>query len=70
LEAKNESLDNQISVLEEELKENSYNIRVEKALQELKYKKQIVEKMIAANEMTSFLEAFSVYLTLFPFAQS
>jgi hypothetical protein len=26
--------------------------------------------MIAANEMTSFLEAFSVYLTLFPFAQS
>lgn len=70
LEMKNKSLDEQIAVLEEELKENSYNIRVEKALQELKYKKQIVEKMIAADEMTSFLEAFSVYLTLFPFAQS
>jgi hypothetical protein len=26
--------------------------------------------MITANEMTSFLDAFSVYLTLFPFAQS
>ena len=70
LETKNNSLDEQIIVLEEELKENAYNVKVEKALQDLKYKKQIVEKMIAANEMTSFLEAFSVYLTLFPFAQS
>lgn len=70
LETKNNSLDEQIIVLEEELKQNAYNVKVEKALQDLKYKKQIVEKMIAANEMTSFLEAFSVYLTLFPFAQS
>ena len=70
LETKNNSLDEQIIVLEEELKENAYNVKVEKALQDLQYKKQIVEKMIAANEMTSFLEAFSVYLTLFPFAQS
>ena len=70
LETKNNSLDEQIFVLEEEFKENPYNVKVEKALQELKYKKQIVEKMITANEMTSFLDAFSVYLTLFPFAQS
>jgi hypothetical protein len=56
--------------LEAELKENSYNVKVEKALQELKYKKQIVEKMIMAEEMTSFLDEFSVYLTLFPFNQS
>ncbi|MBR6908567.1 hypothetical protein IKN40_09095 [bacterium] len=70
METKNNSLDEQIIVLEEELKENAYNVKVEKALQDLQYKKQIVEKMIAANEMTSFLEAFSVYLTLFPFAQS
>gem|GEM_PF-3693767 len=63
-------LDEQIVVLEAELKENSYNVKVEKALQELKYKKQIVEKMIIAEEMTSFLDAFSVYLTLFPFNQS
>ena len=70
LGTKNNSLDEQIFVLEEEFKENPYNVKVEKALQELKYKKQIVEKMITANEMTSFLDAFSVYLTLFPFAQS
>jgi hypothetical protein len=66
---RNKELDDQIVVLENELRENAYNIRVAKALQELKNKKQIVEKMITANEMTSFLEAFSVYLTLYPFAQ-
>ncbi len=69
LEMRNKELDDQIVVLENELRENAYNIRVAKALQELKNKKQIVEKMITANEMTSFLEAFSVYLTLYPFAQ-
>ena len=70
LEDRSTVLDEQIVVLEAELKENSYNVKVEKALQELKYKKQIVEKMIIAEEMTSFLDAFSVYLTLFPFNQS
>ena len=63
-------LDAQILVLEEEFQENSYNIRVEKALQELYNKKHVVEAMIAAENMTSFLNEFSVYLTLFPFTQS
>ena len=39
LETKNNSLDEQIIVLEEELKENAYNVKVEKALQDLQYKK-------------------------------
>ena len=67
LETKNNELDTQIDILEEELRENIYNVKVEKALQELHNKKRVVVAMLAADNMTSFLEEFSVYLTLFPF---
>ena len=70
LEKKKQDLDLQISVLEEELKMNVYNIRVEKALQELYNKKRVVASMLEASNMTSFLNEFSIYLTLFPFTQS
>jgi hypothetical protein len=56
--------------LEEELKMNEYNIRAEKALQELYNKKRVVASMLEAPNMTSFLNEFSIYLTLFPFTQS
>ena len=70
LEKKKQDLDLQISVLEEELKMNVYNIRAEKALQELYNKKRVVASMLEASNMTSFLNEFSIYLTLFPFTQS
>ena len=70
LEKKKQDLDLQISVLEEELKMNVYNIRAEKALQELYNKKHVVASMLEASNMTSFLNEFSIYLTLFPFTQS
>lgn len=70
LEMKKQDLDSQISVLEEELKMNVYNIRAEKALQELYNKKRVVVAMLEAPNMTSFLSEFSIYLTLFPFTQS
>jgi hypothetical protein len=70
LENKKQDLNLQISVLEEELKMNVYNIRAEKALQELYNKKRVVVAMLEAPNMTSFLSEFSIYLTLFPFTQS
>ncbi len=70
LEKKKQDLDLQIPVLEEELKMNEYNIRAEKALQELYNKKRVVASMLEASNMTSFLNEFSIYLTLFPFTQS
>ena len=70
LEKKKQDLDLQIPVLEEELKMNAYNIRAEKALQELYNKKRVVASMLEASNMTSFLNEFSIYLTLFPFTQS
>ena len=70
LEKKKQDLDLQIPVLEEELKMNEYNIRAEKALQELYNKKRVVASMLEAPNMTSFLNEFSIYLTLFPFTQS
>lgn len=70
LENKKQDLNLQISVLEEELKMNVYNIRAEKALQELYNKKRVVVAMLEAPNMTSFLNEFSIYLTLFPFTQS
>lgn len=70
LEKKRQDLDLQIPVLEEELKMNEYNIRAEKALQELYNKKRVVASMLEASNMTSFLNEFSIYLTLFPFTQS
>lgn len=70
LEKKKQDLELQIPVLEEELKMNEYNIRAEKALQELYNKKRVVVSMLEASNMTSFLNEFSIYLTLFPFTQS
>ena len=70
LEKKKQDLDLQIPVLEEELKMNEYNIRAEKALQELYSKKRVVVSMLEAPNMTTFLNEFSIYLTLFPFTQS
>nr|MBR6100024.1 hypothetical protein [bacterium] len=70
MEKKKQDLDLQIPVLEEELKMNEYNIRAEKALQELYNKKRVVASMLEASNMTSFLNEFSIYLTLFPFTQS
>lgn len=70
LEKKKQDLELQILVLEEELKMNEYNIRAEKALQELYNKKRVVVSMLEASNMTSFLNEFSIYLTLFPFTQS
>ncbi len=70
LEKKKQDLDLQIPVLEEELKMNVYNIRAERALQELYSKKRVVVSMLEAPNMTTFLNEFSIYLTLFPFTQS
>ena len=67
---KKQDLDLQIPVLEEELKMNVYNIRAERALQELYSKKRVVVSMLEAPNMTTFLNEFSIYLTLFPFTQS
>jgi len=70
LQTKAEELKIQIAILKDELNNNTNNYRIEKTLNELETKESIVEELLIANTMDSFLQTFSIYLTLFPFSTS
>ena len=63
-------LELQIGALKEEIENNTSNYRAKKTLEELLHKKDVVEKLQIASDMTNFLEIFSEYLTLFPFSST
>ena len=70
LQTRLSELNLQIEALNEELERNSSNYKVEKSLHELEFKESIVEELLVAETMDTFLKTFSVYLTLFPFSTS
>ncbi len=70
LQTRLSELNLQIEALNEELERNPSNYKVEKSLHELEFKESIVEELLVAETMDTFLKTFSVYLTLFPFSTS